>query len=249
MQWVQLRPLAVEGTEGWRERNRAPRHTGHRDGSESQLPPSAASARGRRAFPADGTACSSAAFLPEAEDPHCPKGRPTITLASHSCLHTVARGTGQTETSPPTPTQTPTASLPPRTSLEHPQGPRPPPVQLHLRGTPCSTPLAHEQGTPEPACPPTPGHDLPAHFPARMPSPLCLWVSAPSNLVPHHPPDTKAGLGVLVARHLGSPRHGKGSSTKAGQGWSDAVPCVRDRAGHRISDQQTLYSGLAAQVT
>lgn len=75
----------------------------------------------------------------------------------------------------------PKASLPPRTSLEHPQGPRPPPVQLHLRGTPCSTPLAHEQGAPELACPPTPGRDLSVHFPACMPSPLCLWVSPPAT--------------------------------------------------------------------
>lgn len=245
MQWVQLRPLAAEGIEAWREGSRAPRHAGHRDGSESQPPSSAASARGGRAFPADGTACPSAAFLPEAEDPHCPKGCPAITLPSHSCLHAVARGTGQTETRPPTPTQTPHSLPSPENIPRVPPWPTPTshptsPSQDSLLNTPC--PCA---GCPRAGLPTTPGHDLHVHFPARMP-PLSAVGLGPQQPGPSSPPGLKAGLGVLVARHLGGPHHGKGSSTKAGQGWSDAVPCVQDRAGHRISGQQTLCSGLAA---
>ena len=193
MQWVQLRPLAAEGIEAWREGSRAPRHAGHRDESESQPPSSAAFARGGRAFPADGTACPSAAFLPEAEDPHCPKGRPAITLPSHSCLHAAARGTGQTETRTPTPTQTP-HSLPSPGNI-----PRVPPWPTATsRPTSASqdsllNTLCPHAGCPGAGLPTTAGHDLHVHFPACMPSPLCLWVSAPSNLVPHHPLVLKLG--------------------------------------------------------
>lgn len=213
MQWVWLRPLAAEETDGWRERSREPRHAGHRDGSEPQPPSSAASALGGRAFPADRMACPSAAFLPEAEDPYHPKGCPVITLPSHSCLHAAARGTGQTETRPPSPLlKTPMAPLLRRTSPGRPHGPHPPPIQAHLCGNP-STPLAHVQDALDLACPlPPPGHDPHVHVPCWTHLPLCLWVSAPSNLAPHHRPDPKAGLGVLG----GPPWEGKLHQSRAG---------------------------------
>ena len=152
---------------------------------------------------------------------------------------------GQTETRPPTPTQTPHSLPSPENIPRVPPWPTPTshptsPSQDSLLNTPCP-----RAGCPRAGLPTTPGHDRHVHFPARMP-PLSAVGLGPQQPGPSSPPGLKAGLGVLVARHLGGPHHGKGSSTKAGQGWSDAVPCVQDRAGHRISGQQTLCSGLAA---
>lgn len=136
----------------------------------------------------------------------------------HSPLTFLSPRSGQRDRSnrnqtSPSPAQTPHGPPLPRTSLERPHGPHPPPIQAHLCRNPSSAPLAHVQVALDPACPlPPPGRDLHVHVPCWTHLPLCLWVSAPSNLLPHHHPDPKAGLGVLG----GPPWEGKLHEGRAG---------------------------------
>ena len=167
-----------------------------------------------------------------------------ITLPSHSCLHAAARGTGQTETRPPPPLLiTPW----PPFSGEHPQSA--PTAHTHL---PSKLTFAEFPQHPLPTC--RMPWTWPAPFPRQDMTHMCTFPAGHTfpSACGSQPPATWPLITALTLK-LGwvswvAP-HGKGSSTKAGQGWSDTVPCVQDRAGHRISDHQALCSGLAARMT
>lgn len=145
-----------------------------------------------------------------------PRGAPRSSRLTF-CLHYSGQRDRSGSKTSPHPTKPPTASLPPRTSLEHPQRPTATSCPASpSRDSLLQHPLPMSRVPPRHGLPPTPGHDLPAHFlPHAFPS--LLVGLGPQQPGPSSTPLTLKLGWVSWCEHLGSPAIGREAPPRQGR--------------------------------